>query len=119
VSAEDLLQEGPDTSLGAALEREIAVRAVTTAAGAGAASRHAVGTPVFGGMLAAAIFGVFVIPMLYVVFQWLREREVNVSGDSGIVITDDYNPLESLQITKAEHYRDLLIERVGKEILFR
>jgi len=47
------------------------------AAGAGAASRHAVGTPVFGGMIFAAIFGVFVIPMLYVVFQWMREK---VSG---------------------------------------
>jgi HAE1 family hydrophobic/amphiphilic exporter-1 len=47
---------------------------LVTAAGAGAATRHAVGTPVFGGMLAAAMFGVFMIPMLYVVFQWLRER---------------------------------------------
>jgi len=44
------------------------------AAGAGAASRRAVGTPVFGGMLAASIFGIFIIPMLYVTFQWLRER---------------------------------------------
>jgi HAE1 family hydrophobic/amphiphilic exporter-1 len=44
------------------------------AAGAGALSRRAVGTPVFGGMIAAALFGIFVIPMLYVVFQWLRER---------------------------------------------
>jgi len=44
------------------------------AAGAGAASRRAVGTPVFGGMIAAALFGIFVIPMLYVVFQRLRER---------------------------------------------
>ncbi len=42
--------------------------------GAGALSRRAVGTPVFGGMIAAAFFGIFVIPMLYVVFQWLRER---------------------------------------------
>ena len=42
--------------------------------GAGALSRRAVGTPVFGGMIAAALFGIFVIPMLYVVFQWLRER---------------------------------------------
>jgi HAE1 family hydrophobic/amphiphilic exporter-1 len=47
---------------------------LVVAAGAGAATRHAVGTPVFGGMLAASIFGVFVIPMLYVVFQWLREK---------------------------------------------
>jgi HAE1 family hydrophobic/amphiphilic exporter-1 len=44
------------------------------AEGAGALSRRAVGTPVFGGMLAAAVVGVFFIPMLYVVFQWLRER---------------------------------------------
>jgi HAE1 family hydrophobic/amphiphilic exporter-1 len=44
------------------------------AEGAGAATRRAVGTPVFGGMLAAATLGVFLIPMLYVVFQWLRER---------------------------------------------
>ena len=43
------------------------------AEGAGAASRRAVGTPVFGGMLAAAVFGIFVIPMLYVVFQRMRE----------------------------------------------
>jgi hypothetical protein len=37
-------------------------------------SRRAVGTPVFGGMLAASVFGILLIPMLYVVFQWLRER---------------------------------------------
>jgi hydrophobic/amphiphilic exporter-1 (mainly G- bacteria), HAE1 family len=44
------------------------------AEGAGALSRRAVGTPVFGGMLAASLFGIFVIPMLYAVFQWLREH---------------------------------------------
>ncbi len=44
------------------------------AEGAGAASRRGVGTAVFGGMIAAATIGIFVIPMLYVVFQWLRER---------------------------------------------
>jgi HAE1 family hydrophobic/amphiphilic exporter-1 len=47
---------------------------LVVAEGAGAASRRAVGTPVFGGMIAAALFGIFVIPMLYVVFQWLREK---------------------------------------------
>jgi multidrug efflux pump subunit AcrB len=47
---------------------------LVVAAGAGAASRRAVGTPVFGGMIAAAVFGIFVIPMLYVVFQRVRER---------------------------------------------
>jgi HAE1 family hydrophobic/amphiphilic exporter-1 len=47
---------------------------LVVAQGAGALSRRAVGTPVFGGMIAAALFGILVIPMLYVVFQWLRER---------------------------------------------
>jgi hydrophobic/amphiphilic exporter-1 (mainly G- bacteria), HAE1 family len=43
------------------------------ATGAGEASQRGVGTAVFGGMLAAALLGVFLIPMLYVVFQRLRE----------------------------------------------
>jgi hydrophobic/amphiphilic exporter-1 (mainly G- bacteria), HAE1 family len=47
---------------------------LVVANGAGALSRRAVGTPVFGGMIAASLFGIFVIPMLYVVFQVLRER---------------------------------------------
>lgn len=37
-------------------------------------ARRDVGTPVFGGMLAASFLGIFVIPALYVVFQSLRER---------------------------------------------
>jgi hydrophobic/amphiphilic exporter-1 (mainly G- bacteria), HAE1 family len=44
------------------------------ASGAGEASQRAVGTAVFGGMLAASLIGVFLIPMLYVVFQRFRER---------------------------------------------
>ena len=43
------------------------------ASGAASASRRAVGTPVFGGMLAASLIGIFIIPMLYVVFQTMRE----------------------------------------------
>jgi hydrophobe/amphiphile efflux-1 (HAE1) family protein len=44
------------------------------ATGAAMLSRRAVGTAVFGGMIGAAVIGIFVIPMLYVVFQSLRER---------------------------------------------
>jgi HAE1 family hydrophobic/amphiphilic exporter-1 len=44
------------------------------AQGAGAATRHAVGTPVFGGMIAASIFAVFVIPPLFVIAERLRNR---------------------------------------------
>ena len=51
-----------------------------TATGAAALSRQAVGLPVFGGMLAASIIGIFMIPMLYVVFQSLRERVKGMFG---------------------------------------
>src|ERR1700733_14978061 len=44
------------------------------AKGAGAATRHAVGTPVFGGMIAAAIFGIFLIPLLFIPSERLRRR---------------------------------------------
>jgi multidrug efflux pump subunit AcrB len=44
------------------------------ATGASAISRRDVGTPVFAGMLAASTMGIFLIPMLYVVFQTGRER---------------------------------------------
>jgi len=47
---------------------------LVTAHGAAMLSRRAVGTPVFAGMLAASIVGIFVIPMLYVTFQSAREK---------------------------------------------
>jgi hydrophobe/amphiphile efflux-1 (HAE1) family protein len=47
---------------------------LVVAEGASQISRRAVGTPVFWGMLAASTIGIFMIPMLYVTFQSLRER---------------------------------------------
>ena len=47
---------------------------LVVATGAGMVSRRAVGTPVFAGMIAASCVGIFIIPMLYVVFQQMRER---------------------------------------------
>jgi HAE1 family hydrophobic/amphiphilic exporter-1 len=44
------------------------------ASGAGAASRVALGTAVFGGMAFATVFGIFVIPWLYFVVQSLTEK---------------------------------------------
>jgi hydrophobic/amphiphilic exporter-1 (mainly G- bacteria), HAE1 family len=43
------------------------------AEGASEIARRSVSTPVFVGMLAASAVGIFLIPMLYVVFQTLRE----------------------------------------------
>ncbi|NBC31386.1 MAG: multidrug efflux RND transporter permease subunit [Alphaproteobacteria bacterium] len=47
---------------------------LVVATGAGAASRRAIGTTVFGGMLAATVVGILLIPVLYFVFQSVRER---------------------------------------------
>ncbi|MGY4331737.1 multidrug efflux pump subunit AcrB [Bradyrhizobium sp. LB7.2] len=44
------------------------------ATGAAELSRRAVGTAVFAGMLGASSIGIFMVPMLYVTFQRLRER---------------------------------------------
>ena len=44
------------------------------AEGAGAVTRHAVGTPVFGGMIAASLFGIFVIPLLFITAERIRQR---------------------------------------------
>jgi hydrophobe/amphiphile efflux-1 (HAE1) family protein len=52
----------------------LGVYPLVVAQGAAELSRHAVGTPVFAGMIAASAIGLFVIPMLYVTFQSLRER---------------------------------------------
>jgi hydrophobe/amphiphile efflux-1 (HAE1) family protein len=43
--------------------------------GAAQISRRGVGTPVFAGMIGASAFGIFLVPMLYVVFQRLREKK--------------------------------------------
>jgi multidrug efflux pump subunit AcrB len=47
---------------------------LVVALGASQLARRNVGTPVFGGMIAASALGIFVIPILYVVFQSVRER---------------------------------------------
>ena len=44
------------------------------ATGAGAGSRRAIGTTVFCGMLASTVFGIFLIPVLYYIFQSASEK---------------------------------------------
>jgi hydrophobe/amphiphile efflux-1 (HAE1) family protein len=54
------------------------------ATGAGMLSRRGVGTAVFGGMIAASLVGIFLIPLLYVVFQhgreWVKARVMGSPG---------------------------------------
>ena len=47
---------------------------LVVATGAGAASRVALGTAVFGGMFAATVLGVLFVPALYAVVQGLSEK---------------------------------------------
>lgn len=47
---------------------------LVVATGASMLARKGVGTPVFGGMIAASLVGVLFIPALYVVAQWFREK---------------------------------------------
>ena len=47
---------------------------MVVASGAAAASRRAIGVPVFWGMLIGTIGGLFVIPMFYVLVQTLSEK---------------------------------------------
>jgi HAE1 family hydrophobic/amphiphilic exporter-1 len=65
---------------------------LVTALGAGAATRRAVGTPVFGGMLGASAVGIFLIPMLYVLFQQTREW---VKGKLGRGHHDTHRPVSA------------------------
>ena len=53
---------------------------LVTSVGAGAATQRAVGTAVFGGMIAASCLGIFVIPGLYVAFQTIREKLKGMGG---------------------------------------
>jgi HAE1 family hydrophobic/amphiphilic exporter-1 len=44
------------------------------ATGAGAASRRAMGTAVFGGMIASTALAVFIVPVFYVAVEWVIEK---------------------------------------------
>ena len=86
----DAALEGARTRFRAVLMTSFAFIAglipLVTAEGAAMLSRRAVGTGVAGGMLAATLLGIFVIPSLYVVFQGLRERVKHTI--SGRVVPD-------------------------------
>src|SRR4030095_7093142 len=58
----------------------VALIPLVTAKGASEIARHNVSMPVFAGMIGAATIGIFLIPMLYVVFQGMRAGAHNRFG---------------------------------------
>ena len=51
-------------------------RSLAISTGAGAASRHAIGTGVIGGMLFATTIGIFFIPLFY---SWMASLNLKIS----------------------------------------
>ena len=50
---------------------------------------------------------------------WLKQRKYNIDPADGVLLTDNLNPLEHLQTRKSEHYRNVLVEWFGNELLVR
>ena len=75
----------------------LGVMPMLIASGAGAESRRHVGTVMFFGMLAATVFGVFLIPGLFVMMQRLREslkRLLKSENDDDYEDYDEYEDEE-------------------------
>ena len=52
----------------------LGVLPLVLASGAGANSRHSLGTAVFGGMFVSTLLSLIVVPVFYVLIQRIRER---------------------------------------------
>lgn len=63
------------------------------ASGVGAVGNRSIGMGTVGGMLIGTFLGVFVIPLLYIFFEWLQEK---ISGEPEFITEDgDNNQIES------------------------
>ena len=51
--------------------------------------------------------------------DWLQNRIFQVDESQGVILTDNLNPLEHLQTRKAEHYRHILVDWFGADLLVR
>jgi multidrug efflux pump len=58
----------------------LGVMPLVVSAGAGSASQHAIGTGVAGGMFAATLLGIFLIPVFYVVVRRVFKRAPKAVG---------------------------------------
>ena len=78
LSAQDAAMEAAALRFRAVMMTSIAfilgVFPLVVASGAGAASRHSVGTTVFGGMIAVAFIGTLLVPGFYVVIEKMKDK---------------------------------------------
>ena len=51
--------------------------------------------------------------------SWLLEHEHIMNSSESFIITDDYNPMESLQVRKSETYRKHFLKHIAFELLLR
>ncbi|NCT18543.1 MAG: hydrophobe/amphiphile efflux-1 family RND transporter [Flavobacteriaceae bacterium CG_4_8_14_3_um_filter_34_10] len=56
------------------------------ASGIGARGNNAIGTGAVGGLFVGTVLGIFIIPILYIFFQWLQEK---VSKKAPIIVTNE------------------------------
>jgi len=68
------------------------------ATGAGAVGNRSIGTGAVGGMLIGTILGVFVIPVLFIIFQTLQER---ISGPAKDGYDDDDDDEDEIHLIEA------------------
>ncbi|MEX0319181.1 MAG: efflux RND transporter permease subunit [Ruegeria sp.] len=77
-----------------ALSFLLGVVPLLAASGAGASSQKAIGIAVFGGMLAATVVGVILVPVLYAVMQGLREWVKGIGRKADTPAEDTTTPAE-------------------------
>lgn len=68
------------------------------ASGAGAVGNRSIGTGAVGGMLIGTILGVFVIPVLFIIFQNLQEK---VSGPAKDGYDDEDDDEDEIHLIEA------------------
>jgi HAE1 family hydrophobic/amphiphilic exporter-1 len=69
----------------------LGVLPLVIASGAGAASRHSIGTVVFGGMLASTFLSLIIVPVLYIIIEFAREKVLGKKAAQSLeqIIKDD------------------------------
>lgn len=51
--------------------------------------------------------------------KWLNQRKFQVDNTDGIILSDNFNPLDHLQTGKSERYRHVLVDWFGADLLVR